>query len=640
MIVMEPPALPSCLDRRRRKPDEVLLSWGQRADGTMAHIGEVERGLKCGCVCPGCDARLAAVKGALKEHHFRHYHAVPCKQAYESALHKLAKDMLDERRELLLPEVRARIGTRDHVVSPEKRHQFDDAVLEHRLESIVPDVIVRKGKRQLLVEMVVTHRCGPDKIARIRELGLSCVEIDLSRLPRDATREDVAAALVADARRIWINNPKIERAHEALSQIIADEADAARRAVEKAARERAARFEAVTDRVYELRENPITHRRPDSALVQAVRAAGFSDQIGRSVVGDYLIALDPREWQAMVIDHFVLGPLEQKSGSTDFHATAAFKLLRPRGLLRSGAPAFVEAEMQVELSVYFPDFQAPFKIVESYLKWLAEHNVLTRMGKTFSVSSATRTAWNRRRQRRAALDDRAAGLRTQVTAILRALPPEEIGSFSAERWWTDALAPFGMSPAALYATDDGRLTTLEHGIDTLAAMVSRKGEPADVLLGLPLDGARERAARAKTARLEAKRLAEEQEREASRKRRVERLEDGARTGLDEEAETWLSTPQAALDGHSPRDQAALSDAGFWRAENLLADTSRARSQRLKCARFREELLKQAGSARRPDHARAFLTSSNPRWHNRHPIEFCFDERSFERLRTAMIEAAR
>src|SRR3546814_3132537 len=108
------------------------------------------------------------------------------------------------RRELLLPEVRAEIGDQELVTHKEEVHQFDDAILENHLDAIVPDVIVRKGNHRLLVEMYVTHRCGPEKIQRIMDLGLSCVEIDLRRIPSDATREQVADALLGQARRYGI----------------------------------------------------------------------------------------------------------------------------------------------------------------------------------------------------------------------------------------------------------------------------------------------------------------------------------------------------------------------------------------------------------------------------------------------------
>jgi hypothetical protein len=56
-------------------------------------------------------------------------------------------------------------------------------------------------RRQVLVEMYVTHRGGPEEIERIRRAGSSCLEVDLSGISRQATREEVEDALLRSARR-------------------------------------------------------------------------------------------------------------------------------------------------------------------------------------------------------------------------------------------------------------------------------------------------------------------------------------------------------------------------------------------------------------------------------------------------------
>src|SRR3546814_16077585 len=51
-------------------------------------------------------------------------------------------------------------------------------------------------------------------------MGLSCVEIDLRRMSRRATREEVEQAMLSDAHRYWLNNPKLDRAATRLDQQI------------------------------------------------------------------------------------------------------------------------------------------------------------------------------------------------------------------------------------------------------------------------------------------------------------------------------------------------------------------------------------------------------------------------------------
>src|SRR3546814_20786524 len=76
--------------------------------------------------------------------------------------------------------------------------------------------------------------CGPEKLARIREMGLSCVEIDLRRRSRRATREEVEQAMLSDAHRYWLNNPKLDRAATRLDQQIEREREEVAKAAEAA----------------------------------------------------------------------------------------------------------------------------------------------------------------------------------------------------------------------------------------------------------------------------------------------------------------------------------------------------------------------------------------------------------------------
>jgi competence CoiA-like predicted nuclease len=81
----------------------------EAADGRLLHIDEVPSGLACNCGCPGCGRRMVAKKGDVQAHHFAHHaqqDGRACVSAGETALHKLAKKILDERLEIALPAQR------------------------------------------------------------------------------------------------------------------------------------------------------------------------------------------------------------------------------------------------------------------------------------------------------------------------------------------------------------------------------------------------------------------------------------------------------------------------------------------------------------------------------------------------------
>ena len=79
------------------------LTWAVAESGELAHVSEVQNGLKCACTCPVCDGALVARQGKVKEHHFAHASGEECRHAAETALYLAAKDMLAKRKEIALP---------------------------------------------------------------------------------------------------------------------------------------------------------------------------------------------------------------------------------------------------------------------------------------------------------------------------------------------------------------------------------------------------------------------------------------------------------------------------------------------------------------------------------------------------------
>jgi hypothetical protein len=154
--------------------------------------------------------------------------------------------------------------------------------LEQRLGEIIPDVIVRKGKRDLLIEFVVTHKCGLAKIAKIKELNLSAVEVDLSWLPRNASKWDIREAIVRKAPRRWLYNPKIER--ERLRS-------------EKSLAERAANLRQMyISTCAELRTMKASHLSRDR-----IGSLDLTQCVGIEVAGFGCFSVPPQDWQATIL---------------------------------------------------------------------------------------------------------------------------------------------------------------------------------------------------------------------------------------------------------------------------------------------------------------------------------------------------
>jgi hypothetical protein len=171
----------------------IEIAWGIRVeDRHLVGVDQVESGLACGCICPECHKPLVAAKGDIVQHHFRH-HAdplSPCGGGQETALHQMAKAMVVEAKEIMLPD-----GLRS-IVSAE---------LEPWLDGVRPDVRVRTPSGNVAIEIAVNHRTAQDKVIRFHDLGLNAVEIDLSYYRGVVMNsEELRQAVLITAKRYWL----------------------------------------------------------------------------------------------------------------------------------------------------------------------------------------------------------------------------------------------------------------------------------------------------------------------------------------------------------------------------------------------------------------------------------------------------
>ena len=177
------------------------LDFGLDHTGRMRGIDEVEQGLACDCECPECGSPLVARKGAVRVHHFAHRGA-SCATGAESALHRMAKQIVADERRLVEP------GRDTPTV-------FRDAALPDEMHwpGRRPDVVLWSESMTLHVEVTVTHRCGPEKLDAIVRKGIPTIELDLSTAYRRKrlgwTIEQLTDRLVHDpAIRRWLHLPE------------------------------------------------------------------------------------------------------------------------------------------------------------------------------------------------------------------------------------------------------------------------------------------------------------------------------------------------------------------------------------------------------------------------------------------------
>jgi hypothetical protein len=196
------------------------LPFGLR-DGHLCHVEDVPQGASCGCTCPGCDSPLIARKGRRVVHHFAHA-STDCGRAVETALHRAAKEAIEASGELLLPAVVLDFDSNKQpwTIAEPKLVRPDSIRLESRVGGTVPDLVLTIGGRELLVELFVTHAVDYAKLAKIRELNLSVLEISIGHLSRALPFAELRAAVVYDAEnREWLFNAATFRLRGMLQKV-------------------------------------------------------------------------------------------------------------------------------------------------------------------------------------------------------------------------------------------------------------------------------------------------------------------------------------------------------------------------------------------------------------------------------------
>lgn len=260
----------------------LLLPFAERrADGHLVSPEEVERGLACDCTCPGCGHSVIARQGTEKVWHFAHHRAPMCSDGYQRSVHELAKQLLRERKELLVPALEAVVGAIDaygrrleenELVFESKSVPLDECRATVKLDDVTADVLGRLRDHEVLVEVTVFHRLMPDKEARLLATGLPSLEIDLSVFKTtQATRKLVEEALFQNsANRRWLFHPKLAAAEATVRERLQVRVAAVQEQYETALREREARLRA---------SRPLHHARLGDSPVPRVGAPYGSQQV-------------------------------------------------------------------------------------------------------------------------------------------------------------------------------------------------------------------------------------------------------------------------------------------------------------------------------------------------------------------------
>lgn len=206
-------------------------------DGRLFEPLQVKRGLSCNCLCPGCGGALIskhAPSGKVAPY-FSHASNSACNTALESALHLAAKQLIEDEHKLYLPELVARVRSKDrsfeNFLRSETIHRGVLARLarvrvEESAGRIRPDLIVNTSTNEVLVEIAYTSFVTTEKLAQIVALGTSAIEVDVSDLTVFNFETLAKRLFEPTPRSTWLFHSELAATEAALRKLL--DADVAR----------------------------------------------------------------------------------------------------------------------------------------------------------------------------------------------------------------------------------------------------------------------------------------------------------------------------------------------------------------------------------------------------------------------------
>ena len=201
---------------------ETKIPFGER-DGILFRAREVENGLRCGCVCPGCKQPLnAANNGEKVIPHFRHAKSNDCFDGFREGVRRAAVALIAQHKQLMLPALieTVRVATQCGRLLEEKVELQPVVTTAESVERFVDldgmrgHAVLHQSDRQLIVRIKLSSRMEHERYRLLKGLDHSSMEIDLNHLTLEQINDPASfehTVLHDPANRNWIRSIRGER---------------------------------------------------------------------------------------------------------------------------------------------------------------------------------------------------------------------------------------------------------------------------------------------------------------------------------------------------------------------------------------------------------------------------------------------
>lgn len=201
---------------------ETKIPFGER-DGILFRAREVENGLRCGCVCPGCKQPLNAANNGVKViPHFRHAKSNDCFDGFREGVRRAAVELIAQHKQLMLPALieTVRVATQCGRLLEEKLELQPVVTTAESVERFVDldgmrgHAVLHQSDRRLIIRIKLSSRMEHERYRLLKGLDHSSMEIDLNHLTLEQINDPASfehAVLHDPANRNWIRSIRGER---------------------------------------------------------------------------------------------------------------------------------------------------------------------------------------------------------------------------------------------------------------------------------------------------------------------------------------------------------------------------------------------------------------------------------------------
>ena len=178
-----------------------LIPFGlSEKEGKFLDVAEVARGKQCGCICPSCRTPLIARHGAVNEWHFAHASKAtasatkkPCKFSFFVSVRLMARQILGENLELLLPEYKDTVSLgltpfHGHIdarfsITGQRRITLSNIEIEQSFLGKPVDIIGHIGEFSFIIYFTHPGRQVPAEFYHPPDSHCGILAISLEKLP-------------------------------------------------------------------------------------------------------------------------------------------------------------------------------------------------------------------------------------------------------------------------------------------------------------------------------------------------------------------------------------------------------------------------------------------------------------------------